>query len=172
MKKLLALIFFAALVFVVYISFKDAVGYVGSLSLPTKDTRLYMVKRVVDGDTIELDTGEKVRYIGINTPETVDPRRPVQCFGAEATKKNKELVEWKLVRLEKDVSDKDKYGRLLRYVYLENNFINDVLIKEGFAQTATYPPDVKFADQFRQSEQYARENNLGLWSKCKNLPAS
>ncbi|MBI3335237.1 MAG: thermonuclease family protein [Candidatus Portnoybacteria bacterium] len=75
------------------------------------------VARVIDGDTIELENGQRVRYIGIDTPETSDPRKPIQCFGIEAAKKNQELVEGKMVRLEKDVSERDRYARLLRYVY-------------------------------------------------------
>src|SRR4030042_2567140 len=77
-----------------------------------------LVTRVIDGDTIEIEGGQKVRYIGIDTPEKVDPRPSVQCYGKEAAAKNKELVEGKRVRLEKDVSETDKYGRLLRYVFV------------------------------------------------------
>lgn len=127
---------------------------------------LYKVLRVVDGDTIEIEGGEKVRYIGINAPETVAPGKPVGCYGHEALNKNKELVEGKIVRLEKDISEKDKYGRLLRYVYLDNVFINDELVKTGYARVSTYPPDVKYQKLFLESEKYARENNLGLWGKC------
>lgn len=127
------------------------------------------VSKVIDGDTIELENGQKLRYIGIDTPETVDPRRPVGCFGLEASAKNKELVEGKKVRLEKDVSETDKYGRLLRYVYLGDTFINEYLVKEGFAKTSSYPPDVKYQDKFRQAENYARENNKGLWLSCNSV---
>jgi micrococcal nuclease len=127
----------------------------------------YKVKRVVDGDTILLENGQKVRYIGINTPESVDPRRPVQCFGKEASKRNKELVEGKIVRLEKDIEDKDKYGRLLRYVFLPNGaFINYELVKQGYASVYTFPPNVKYVNKFRQAQNIAKENNLGLWSMC------
>lgn len=124
------------------------------------------VSRVVDGDTIELENGQRVRYIGIDTPETVDPRKPVQCFGKEASNKNKELVEGKTVRLEKDVSETDKYGRLLRYVYVEDTFVNDFLIRQGFAHTSTFPPDVKYQNQFLKSESQARIDNSGLWASC------
>lgn len=125
-----------------------------------------LVTRVVDGDTIELESGERVRYIGVDTPETVDPRKVVQCFGKEASKKNAELVLNQRVRLEKDASDKDKYGRLLRYVYVGDTFMNDYLVREGFAKASSYPPDVKFQDQFRSAEQEARQANRGLWSAC------
>jgi endonuclease YncB( thermonuclease family) len=123
------------------------------------------VKRVVDGDTIELESGEKVRYIGINTPESVKVNSPVECFGKEANEKNKALVEGKIVRLEKDVSEKDKYGRLLRFVYLEDGiFVNDVLVREGYARVSTFPPDVRFAEQFKLAEREARDNKRGLWA--------
>jgi len=133
-------------------------------------TSMVTVTRVVDGDTIVISTGEKVRYIGINTPESVDPRKSVECFGKAASEENKKLVEGKKVRLEKDVSETDKYGRLLRYVYLENDkgevFVNETLVKEGFAQVDTFPPDVKYESKFIAAQKYARENSLGLWSSC------
>ena len=101
-----------------------------------------LVSKVVDGDTIQLSDGRKVRYIGIDTPETVHPSKAVECYGQEASVKNKELVLGKTVGLEKDVSDTDRYGRLLRYVYLDGIMINDLLVKEGFAKASSYPPDV------------------------------
>lgn len=136
---------------------------------------LVQVTKVVDGDTIDVLIGgqkKSVRLIGINTPETVDPRRPVQCFGKEASNETKRLLEGKQVLLTKDVSEVDKYNRLLRLVYLplENGqllFVNDYLVREGFANNYTYPPDIKFDSQFRQAEQEAREQKRGLWSKCK-----
>ena len=127
---------------------------------------LYQVTRVIDGDTIELENEERVRYIGIDTPETVDPRKPVQCFGVEASKKNKELVEGKLVRLEKDLTDRDKYNRLLRYVWVGDTFINLELVKQGFASSYSYPPDVKYQDQFVEAQKEAREEKRGLWGAC------
>jgi len=132
--------------------------------LPTDDT--FLVTRVIDGDTIEIEGGKKVRYIGIDTPETVDPRKPVQCFGVEAFNKNKELVERKRIRLEKDISETDKYGRLLRYVYVDGIFVNDYLVRQGYAYAYTYPPDVKYSEQFIQAQKEARENNRGLWKAC------
>lgn len=129
------------------------------------------VTHVVDGDTIKLESGEVVRYIGMNTPETVDPRRPVECFGKEASAKNKALVEGQTVELEKDVSEKDKYGRLLRYVWLGDTMINELLVREGFAQVSTYPPDVKYKDRFLAAERLAREEKKGLWgSACEVTP--
>lgn len=125
--------------------------------------QMVVVARVVDGDTIKLESGEVVRYIGIDTPEIVDPRKPVQCYAQEASVKNKELVEGKEVRLEKDVSETDKYSRLLRYVWLGDTLVNELLVKEGYAQSSSYPPDVKYQDRFIQAQNEARENNLGLW---------
>lgn len=121
------------------------------------------VTRVVDGDTIEIEGGKKVRYIGIDTSESVHPSKPVECFSAEATKKNKELVEGKEVRLEKDVSETDRYGRLLRYVHVGDTFINNVLVSEGYAQSSSYPPDIKYQSVFTESERQAREKKKGLW---------
>lgn len=125
------------------------------------------VVRVVDGDTIEARIGaklHKVRYIGINTPETVDPRRPVQCFGKEASDKNKELVSGKIVGLEKDVSETDRYDRLLRYVYADGIMVNAELVRLGYARATSYPPDVKYQDMFRKLEREARNAGRGLWA--------
>lgn len=134
------------------------------------------VIRVIDGDTIVLDGGEVLRYIGIDSPETKDPRREVECYGNEASKINEELVLGKVVKLEKDVSDRDKYGRLLRYVWVSSQpqdnsgtqeiFVNDYLVREGYAHAVTYPPDVRYSELFRQSEAKAREEGKGLWSEC------
>lgn len=152
----------------------------GLKSHSQKDTvnkESYKVTKVIDGDTIEIDTGQRIRYIGIDTPETVDPRRPVQCFGQEASNKNKELVEGKEIKLEKDVSETDKYGRLLRYIYLpaaESNtrdlFVNEYLIKEGYAHASSYPPDIKYQEQFNAAEKDAQENTRGLWNTCSVNP--
>lgn len=134
------------------------------------------VSKVVDGDTIEvIINGEKykLRYIGINTPETVDPRRSVECFGREASNENKRLVEGKRVYLQKDISETDKYSRLLRYVYLPLDdgsllFLNDYLIRQGFAQASNFPPDVKYVDQFKLAQKEAKDNNRGLWASCSS----
>lgn len=127
---------------------------------------LVKVTRVIDGDTIEIEGGEHVRYIGMDTPETVDPRKPVQCFGVEASNKNKALVEGKMVRLEKDISDHDKYNRLLRYIYVGDTFINLELVKQGFAYSYSYPPDIKYQDQILKAQQEAQVAKRGLWNAC------
>lgn len=130
-----------------------------------------LVIEVVDGDTIKVWGDKTVRLLGIDTPETVDPRRPVGCFGKEASNETKSLLSGKEVILQKDVSETDKYKRLLRYIYLplDNGqilFINDYLVREGYAKVLTYPPDIKFNEQFRQAETEAKNNKKGLWGRC------
>lgn len=124
------------------------------------------VTNVIDGDTVEIEGGYRIRYIGIDTPETVHPSQPVECFGKEASNKNKELVEGKTVRLERDITELDRYGRLLRYVWLGDALVNETLVKEGYATSYTYPPDVKYQEKFVQAEREARENKKGLWVSC------
>ncbi len=124
------------------------------------------VTRVIDGDTIEVELdGQiyKVRYIGIDTPETVDPQKPVECFGKEAAERNRQLVAGRVVRLEKDVSETDQYRRLLRYVWVDGRMVNQVLVEEGYAMVSTYPPDVKYAELFASLQTQAREAGRGLW---------
>lgn len=157
------------------VSSTSAVEATSTASLETTGLVTAQVVRVVDGDTVEVfldGKNQKLRYIGINTPETVDPRRGVQCFGHEASDKNKSLVEGKKVVLTKDISNTDKYDRLLRFVYLPQSdgkllFVNDYLVREGYAEAYTYPPDVKFADQFVAAQKEAQSQNKGLWGKCK-----
>lgn len=127
------------------------------------------VIRVIDGDTIDIEGGRRVRYIGIDTPEMGDGRRGLECFAGEAKEENKRLVDGKSVRLEKDVSDMDQYGRLLRYVSIASSageFINDSLVRQGFARVDTVPPDVKFQQQFLEAQREAREQGRGLWGGC------
>lgn len=129
-----------------------------------------LVIEVVDGDTIVLEGGETVRYIGIDTPETVDPRRSVQCFGKEASKANRAMVEGKRVRLVADVEDRDKYGRMLRYVYLpDGTFVNLELAVQGFAPAYTYPPNAAHTEEFRLAAREARREKRGLWAKCPGV---
>lgn len=125
------------------------------------------VSRVVDGDTIELQDGRKVRYIGVDTPETKHPSKKQECFGQEASEFNKQLVEGKVVQLEKDVSETDRYGRLLRYVWLDGEIVNQKLVEEGYAFARSYPPDVAKQELFQKAEQEAREHDLGLWGVCQ-----
>lgn len=138
---------------------------------PRVNNEKLLVTEVIDGDTIKIQTGQTVRLLGIDTPETKDPRRPVGCFGKEAANETKKLLLGKEIILQKDVSETDKYGRLLRYIYLpledgQDLFVNDYLVREGFASALTYPPDVKFNEQLREAERSAKENKRGLWGKC------
>lgn len=117
---------------------------------------------VIDGDTIRVQfadgTVEKVRYIGINAPELDRPG------GKEARQINEQLVGGKVVTLIRDVSERDRYGRLLRYVYVDSLFVNAELVRRGYARAATYPPDVRYADYFVKLEREARQKGAGLWS--------
>lgn len=137
----------------------------------------YRVVKVVDGDTLSVEKDGTVltlRLIGLDTPETVDPRTTVQCFGSEASSKAKELLFGKFVRLEFDSSQGqlDKYGRTLAYVYLPDgrNF-NKLMIAEGYGYEYTYNIPYKYRDEFRAAENSARENSIGLWasSACEGL---
>lgn len=137
-------------------------------------SELYDVVTVVDGDTIKVNingTTETLRLIGIDTPETVDPRKPVQCFGKEASNKAKEILTGKKVRLEADSTqgERDKYNRLLRYIYLEDGtFFNKLMIEEGYAHEYTYQSNPYiYQTEFIEAENQARENNRGLWSPDK-----
>ena len=130
---------------------------------------LSLVTRIVDGDTIIVEVNgvqEKIRLIGTDTPEVVDPRKPVQCFGKEASAFTKNLLAGGSVRLESDPTqgDRDKYGRLLRYVFLsDGTFVNKTLIAEGYAHEYTYRIPYRYQTDFKTAERSARENKKGLW---------
>ena len=129
------------------------------------------VLRVVDGDTIlvALDgRPERVRYIGMDTPETVKPRTPVQCFGKRASAENTRLVAGREVRLVADAEARDRYGRLLAYVYrrADGLFVNAELVRRGYATPLSIPPNVRFAERFRDLARSARSAGRGLWSAC------
>jgi len=128
------------------------------------------VVQVVDGDTIEVccigGKREKVRYIGIDPPETKHPTKGVEAYGKEASEANRKLVAGRSVRLEFDVQQRDKYGRLLAYVYLEDGtFVNARLVEQGYAQVMTVPPNVKHQELFLRLQREAREARRGLWSE-------
>ncbi|MBP9751494.1 MAG: thermonuclease family protein [Candidatus Moranbacteria bacterium] len=136
-----------------------------------EDVSGYPIVKVTDGDTIRVlmdGQGETLRLIGINTPETVDPRRPVECFGREASERAKEILSGSRVLLESDPTqgDRDKYGRLLRYVLLPDgtNF-NRKMIEEGYAYEYTYGAPYRYQAEFEEAERSAREARRGLWSE-------
>jgi micrococcal nuclease len=133
------------------------------------------VVRVVDGDTVIVRINgreDRLRYIGIDTPETVKQNSPVECYGKEASRANTQLVDGAAVYLVKDVSDRDQYDRLLRYVYVDNPeggepiFVNRWLVEQGYAEAVTFPPDVAHAADLRAAERDARTARRGLWGSC------
>jgi micrococcal nuclease len=131
---------------------------------PPKNAIEAKITKVFDGDTVEINGTEKLRYIGIDAPETTSNT----CFAQEAKKKNSDLVLGKTVWLATDVSDVDAYNRKLRYVYLpDGTFINKILVEEGYAKTFPVKPDVQYADLFSTGETEARKNQKGLWGSCR-----
>jgi micrococcal nuclease len=130
----------------------------------------YPVVRTVDGDTLVVrihNTDEKIRLIGVDTPESVDPRKTVECFGKEASAFTKNLLEGRLVRLEKDPTqgDRDRYQRLLRYVFLEDGtLVNEKIITEGYGHEYTYKTPYHYQTAFKQAQAKARELGRGLWA--------
>ncbi len=117
------------------------------------------VIQVIDGDTIAIEGGYRVRYIGIDAPEKDE------FYYLEANKANRELVEGKRVRLEKDTSEKDKYGRLLRYVYVDGTFVNAKMVWQGYAYAKAYTPDVKYQVYLEALEKEARQTKKGVWNQ-------
>jgi len=140
--------------------------------LEDKDNEITRVIKVIDGDTIQVLIGgkkETVRLIGIDTPETVDPRREVECFGKEASRKLKSLVNGKSVVLKNDPmqSERDKYGRLLRYVFLKDRVhVNKLMIQEGYAHEYTFDSNpYKYQSEFKLAEKKAEKEKRGLWKE-------
>ncbi len=136
----------------------------------TRDEEWFNVVKVVDGDTLAVNingVAETIRIIGINTPETVDPRKPVECFGKEASDKAKSILEGKKIRLEADPGqgERDKYDRLLRYIFLEDETdFGKIMIEDGFAYEYTYNTPYKYQAEYKEAEKSARENKRGLWA--------
>lgn len=128
----------------------------GNLGSATK-TESALVKRVIDGDTIVLDNNQRVRLICIDTPEKNE------FYYQEAKNRLTDLIDEKYIVLEIDVSNKDRYGRLLRYVYHGKEFVNLELVKEGYAKSYRFPPDVKYCDMIEEAEKEAREKKIGIW---------
>lgn len=134
---------------------------------PEASKELFLVTKVVDGDTVTIDKIGTIRLIGINTPETVDPRKPVECFGKEASDRAKELLNGKKVYLEFDESQgkTDKYNRTLAYVFREDGLhFNVEMIKTGYAYEYTYNKPYKYQNQFKQAQKDAQNSQSGLWS--------
>ncbi len=154
----------------------------GKIAIPFGKSYNYddiLVTRVVDGDTLKLENAERVRLIGIDTPEMHESNKlyrdsqktnmdinTIKALGRESHRFTKDLVEGKRVRLEFDVEKRDKYDRLLAYVFLKDGiFVNAEIVKQGYASLMTYPPNVKYVDEFKKLYREARENNRGLWKE-------
>lgn len=157
---------------------KEEPAVTAPATVATSTSTTLVVTKVVDGDTIDVAmAGEdvRIRLLGINTPETVDPRRPAQCFGKEASAFAKQLLSGKVVRLEADPSqdDRDRYGRLLRHVFLEDGtHVNLKLVAEGYAYEYTYEHAGRYQEIFKDAERAARVAGKGLWNPntCAGKP--
>ena len=141
----------------------------GGAGGPARDPMSARVVRAIDGDTIEVAIGggtDDVRYIGVDTPETVKPGEPVQCYGPEASAFNHELVDGETVRLVFDRELRDVYGRLLAYVHADGEFVNAELVRGGYARTLEIPPNTARADRLNAIERTAADAGIGLWGAC------
>lgn len=150
--------------------FKNFKEYKKEENLEGNNFTYYKVERVIDGDTININKDgniETIRLIGINTPETVDPRRPIQCFGKEASNEAHQILDNNFIRIENDFSQAkyDKYGRELVYLWTKDGlFFNEFMIQNGFAYEYTYDSPYKYQADFKSLEKEARYNSLGLWN--------
>ncbi len=159
MKKVLKLLLLllSGIILILFAGLKSKSGDIKT------DSAEYTVLKVIDGDTIEVERIGKVRYIGVDSPETKHPSRSQEPYGQEAFEANRRLVENKRVKLEPDVGERDRYGRILAYVYVGDVFVNAWLVANGYAQVMTVPPNVKYAALFVKLEQDARGTAKGLW---------
>ncbi len=165
---IIATIGFVVVIFIVaLLTSKNSLQHIDIHDNPFYDDPEMFVTNVIDGDTIEIIGGDRVRYIGIDTPEIDYLAEEYECFAEEALERNRELVEGTHVRLERDTSNRDRYDRLLRYVYVDDVFINETLVREGYARAVSYPPDTKYYELFEEAEQEAREHERGMWKECE-----
>lgn len=154
-KKLIIALAIIGIVLIGIFVFQGKIPLTGKI---TGKTSTAIVSEIIDGDSIKLQSGEKVRLLGINTPEKGQP------YHQEATNRLKELVGGKTVVLESDVEDKDRYGRLLRYVYIDDIFVNLALVREGYANVYIIPPNDKYETELKQAEDDAKSTKLGIWA--------
>ena len=150
---------FIAVALVLGIAVGLVIGYGVWHTISVPDMEQALVVQVIDGDTIELQDGSRVRYLGIDTPETDE------YYYAEATAKNRELVDGKIVELQRGKRDRDKYDRLLRYVYVDGVFVNAELVAQGYAMAYIFDPDERYSQVLVQLEQYAKMKKRGLWGQ-------
>lgn len=146
-----------ALVIIGVVTIGAVLSYPGHLIAVKESKTKAIVARVIDGDTVELTTGERVRLLGMDADEMGG-----KCY-EEARDRLKELIEGKEVILERDVTDKDRYGRLLRYIFVDDTFVNVVLVREGLATVYTVKPDTKYLEQFERALLLAREEGGCVW---------
>ena len=152
--------------FIPLIFFATLSVYFCHTALPVETAREGVVSRVIDGDTFDLAGGERVRLIGVNSPEYEPWKNIRQSFGKEASDYARKLLNGKKVRLEFDTQTLDRYGRTLAYVYLEDGqFVNRLLAQEGYAKAKSYPPNNRYREVFNQSQKEAKKNKKGLWAR-------
>jgi micrococcal nuclease len=164
MSRLPSLASVAILIALIVVLLTSGGGDEGSGSVEAK------VTRSVDGDTIEAVVDgrtEDVRYIGVDTPESVKPDTPVECYALRASHFNEDLVEGETVRLDFDAERRDVYGRLLAYVHVGDEFVNAELVRRGYARTLTIPPNTRFAGLFDRLQREAADSERGLWGACE-----
>ena len=143
-------------------------------SIPTTgEAKTAKVQRVIDGDTLELEDGRRVRYLMIDTPETKKPGTPVMCYGPEASAFNKLMAENKIVNLVPDKRPTDRYGRELYFIFLSGANTKDIsqslnaeLVKKGYARSSAYAPNTTYKAEFQKFQNEAQSNKLGAWANC------
>lgn len=163
--------FLLAVLLLATLLYQKEVGILSTDQLPTSaeasvsaETATVFVVRVIDGDTFEISGGERVRLIGIDAPESVKPNTPVECFGKESSDYLRSIIEGKEVRLERDQTDRDRYARLLRYAYLGEVFINERIVRDGYAESVAYKPDTEKQSSIDRAEEAAKTERLGRWA--------
>lgn len=149
---------------VILVGFNGSTADTSEVTVTSREKAI--VSFVYDGDTVELSDKRKVRYLGIDTPEMNFDHGTADCFATEAAHINRQLVEKQVIEMEKDKEDADKYGRLLRYVYVDNVLINEFLLRQGYARKLIIPPNIKYTPLLEQAEKEAREEKRGLWGAC------
>lgn len=139
-------------------------SWLGLVGCATEPNNTALVARAIDGDTVELDTGERVRYLMVDTPESTTE---LECYGENAKTFNRDLVEGKLVSLRYDVEREDRFGRTLAYVTVDGDEVNTLIVERGFGCVLYIEPNgTDRLDEFQELEQAAREANRGLWGAC------
>lgn len=169
-RVLLAVLFFAALVYqketgIVLPTGQTPSGVEPAETPTVPNADVIRIIRVIDGDTFEIEGGDRVRLIGVDAPESVKPNASVECFGKESGEYLRSLVEGKEVRLERDQTDRDRYARLLRYAYLGEIFVNEQVIREGYAESVAYRPDTAKQIVLDRAEEKAKSEQRGRWAE-------